>query len=79
MTFHDNPDLCCAAGLCCDDEKRVTKLAALMAAAVPHLHDREAQAVAEYVLTTFTILPKGLGFDEPFQHLALMARTNPYE
>ncbi len=79
MTFHDNPDLCCGAGICCDEDKRRAKLAQLLQAAVPHLHEREAAAVAAYIHDTFSILPKGLGFDEPFQNFALMARANPYE
>ena len=79
MTFHDVPDFCCAAGICCNEAKRRAELARILDAAVPHLNASEAAAVADYIHDNFTLLPKSLGFGPAFHALAEMARDHPYE
>jgi len=70
----DIPELCCAAGICCDMTKRVKTLAKLLRHQIPALHEPEALAVAGVIHDTFTLVPKGLIDD--FIHFI---QEHPYE
>ena len=76
---HDEPELCCAMGLCCDQAKRRAVLAKMLKQHVANLSAAEATAVANFIHNEFDLLAKSLGFGPAFQKFAEMAREHPYE
>jgi hypothetical protein len=74
----DEPELCCAAGICCDKDKRRVALAKILRARVPSLSEANALHLADVVHDEFDLLPKVLGFSVPLRKLEQMAREHPY-
>jgi len=75
---HDDAEWCCAAGVCCDQEKRRKALATLLTQHLANINPAEAAAVANFMHNEFTLLPKSLGFGPAIHNLAEMAREHPY-
>ena len=72
----DVAELCCAAGACCNDQKRVDELAELLTRWCGH--HLTAAEVATAVHAHFTLLPKELGFGQAFMAYADMVKNHPY-
>lgn len=74
----DQAELCCAAGICCNAEKRETELAELLTKWCGHHLTPEAVAAA--IHDHFDLAPKSLGFGPAFRALADMAIAHgPYQ
>ncbi len=72
-------ELCCAAGYCCNKQKRRAELAELLTAAVPTLTEAQSAQVADAVHDAFDIVPKSLNLGDFLERFAAMAREHPYE
>jgi len=76
----DVPEACCAAGICCggDDDKK--QIAALKKIILSHIgqHGGLDEAIL-YLIDHWDLYPKSWGVGAALEHVALVARSNPYQ
>lgn len=70
----DTPEVCCAAGVCCDMPKQLNALSKLVKQAAPGVSHDQADLIAKKLVATFTLVPKGLIDD-----LIRYVHEHPYE
>lgn len=75
----DTAELCCAAGICCDTQKRRKALANILIEHVEHLAPAQAVKIADVVHDFFDISPKDLGLGDFMMAFAKMAREYDYK
>lgn len=75
----DDAELCCAAGVCCNQQKRRVALANILTEKVGHAGPFTAVEIADAVHDLFDIVPKSLGLGVFLHKFADMAREHPYE
>ncbi len=56
----DTQEYCCAAGVCCDLDKRLNAMTQLLLTRV-HLTPADARSVATFLNDNFDLLPKAAG------------------
>lgn len=68
----------CILGICCDAKRRRAALAMRLHAEVPHLGQKDADAVADWINTNYDLAPKGL-LNPLKENIAANARAYPYQ
>ncbi len=69
----DTQEYCCAAGVCCGDEKRLEALAQLLVSRTG-LTDAEGRHVAIFLSANFDMLPKAAGLSSVLAYI----QAHPY-
>lgn len=69
----DDQQYCCAAGVCCDMDKRKRSLVKLLTDHTGISHD-DAVEVADYLHDSFDLLPKAAGLSEVIKYV----QAHPY-
>lgn len=69
----DTQEYCCAAGVCCGDEKRLAAMVQLLMTRA-HLTPTDADNAARVIIRSFDMLPKAAGLQSVVSYI----QAHPY-